>query len=202
MRKVLSAIVVVASSFALLHCAGSPSSSSSESPGPSKEDNQTAQHQSDAGSKPDTAAPFDAAPPPRDAARPDAADAKADAAKPPPPPPPLACTELASCCVELTDSTAGGACLATVGYGQAFSSQYAQIAACAAGYALYDCASAGIQTELGPNCAQLVACCKSQDYGPYIGNDSACTDDWKQQNEDLCGNDLAYYQGDTYGDCL
>jgi hypothetical protein len=124
----------------------------------------------------------------------------AAAAKPPPPPPSAACAALASCCPALDSSTNQGVCWVAIDYTAGHS--LLNSVECAGTFALLDCASAEAKLDLGPSCSQLAACCNSQEYGPYIKGDTACKDDWRSENEDLCDSDLQSYYNDDYGDCL
>jgi hypothetical protein len=201
MRKLLSVILVVGSSIALFHCASGGSSATHDKKDSGVEDPTPSPS---SGPRKDSPPAFDAAPAPQDAGR-DAADARAPVAdsgppKPPPPKPSAACAALTTCCSALTDSTSAGACWVAVDYTAGHS--LINSIECGATYALLDCSGAIARVDLGPSCGQLAACCNSQTYGPYIGNDTACQDDWRTGNEDLCDSDLYSYYSDPYGDCL
>jgi hypothetical protein len=202
MRKLLSVIAVVGTSLALFHCA-SGSGSSKASLDSDAGDDSGDESPRDAGKKASSTTDAAPPPPPPTDAGVDAADAHVpvpDAAKPPPPPPPsAACSALASCCPALTSSTDQGACWVAIDYTAGHS--MLNSVECGASFALFDCATAVAKLDLGPNCSQLAACCNSQEYGPYIGNDPACSD-WQSENEDLCDSDLQSYYNDEYGDCL
>ncbi len=201
MRKVITTLVLVASAISLLHCAGSPSGAGADTkkdadqpnsqPVVEKKDAGTAKPQNDAGA-PDVHADVipDRSPPPKDSAAP----------PPKPPPPSAACTALAECCTYLTDSTDQGACWVALD----LTAEHSRLdsVACGAAFAYLTCADAVAKKEMGPNCAALVSCCNSQQYGQYINTDTACTDDWKAGNEELCDQDLVNYYNDDYGDCL
>ncbi len=203
MRKVLATIVLLGSSIALLHCAGSPAAAGGDDP-PKTAPDQNVVAVKEAGApapKPPTTPPFDAAAPPVDAAPADAArpPPPPDAAPPPPPETPgPACSALSECCGKLTNSTNGAACYLLTGKKNEY--------LCAGGFATFDCSNAGKTDTVGPNCAQLSACCNSNQW--IAKDDPQCTagiigtPDWKSGNEDLCSSDLYYYQNDPYGDCL
>jgi hypothetical protein len=72
---------------------------------------------------------------------------------------------------------------------------------CAGAMLTFDCTSATQRSGsgLGPNCAQLSACCNSN---TFIQSDQACLSDWQTADENLCNDDLYYYQTDPFGDCL
>jgi hypothetical protein len=200
MRKLLTAIVVVASSISLIHCASGGSGGAApkheEEAGPS--DDNTVTEKRDASKPPPP--PTDAAPPPRDAGVP-VADARVDAAKPPPPPKPSAtCQALATCCGALTSSAEAAACFLAIDYTAGHS--LVNTLECAGTYALLGCSGVIATKNLGPSCSALAACCNSQAYGPYLENDTACTDHWRSGSESLCDADLDYYYNDDYGDCL
>jgi hypothetical protein len=112
-------------------------------------------------------------------------------ASPPPPTPGPACQALSDCCSNLTNSITAAGCFLIIGKKNEY--------LCAGGYATFNCSTANAREDIGPNCAQLSACCNSNQ---YIQSDTQCTSDWKTGNEDLCSADLTDYQADPYGDCL
>ena len=204
MRQVLSAMLLLASSAALVHCAGSPAAGDDSHTKVAPDENVVGAKDSGPASKPPTSPAHDAATPP--ASTTDAGIA--DANRPPPPPdaapPPVpekpgpACNALSDCCGKLTNSTNAAACYVLTGKKNEY--------LCAGGFATFDCSNAGKTDTVGPNCAQLSACCNSnqwiQNDDPQCNAGIIGTPDWKSGNEDLCANDLYYYQTDPYGDCL
>jgi hypothetical protein len=201
MRKVLSAVLLLCSSVAVVHCAGSPPAAGDDAK--TKPDTNVVEEKKDASPA--------ARPPPSivDAASPlPVADADPDSARPAPPAdaaPPLppetpgpACTALSDCCGKLTNSISAAGCYVIVGKKNEL--------LCGGGFATFDCANAGSVATLGPSCAQLSACCNSntwiRDDDPQCKGGLLGTPDWKSGNEDVCAADLNYYENDPYGDCL